>query len=221
MIALNENPVITREKIRVARLASLEIPHKDTGDHLDNQVELVKVSLHPLSSEEMTKLWSSFFQTHYRLSVAYAITVVLLDSKKEIAPGLPVQERKLYVFPFREPVIDKIEPQIVERTDDAQINLIGRNLLSNKVKILFGTEYSIIPKPADTSDTQIIIELPKELTAGVKQVQVIHPMMAGDPPIEHGNWTVSNIAAFVLSSTYCSQIANYFNSAWKESHIDS
>ena len=40
--------------------------------------ERVRVTLQPLSLEEMTKLWT-IFQTPYRLSVVYEATVVLID----------------------------------------------------------------------------------------------------------------------------------------------
>lgn len=42
----------------------------------------VRVTLQPLSLEEMTKLWT-IFQTPYRLSVVYEATVVLIDRAPE------------------------------------------------------------------------------------------------------------------------------------------
>jgi hypothetical protein len=41
----------------------------------------VRVTLQPLSLEEMSRLWSTF-QTQYRLSVAYEVSVVLIDSAR-------------------------------------------------------------------------------------------------------------------------------------------
>lgn len=199
MIALNEKPILTRKDIHQARITNDDIPDTDTGDHLDNQVELVKISFQPQSLEEMSKLWSTFFQTHYRLSVSYVATAVLLDSVKEIKAGLPVQERKLYVLPLRRPVIERVEQQIIERTSDAKITLMGQNLLASSVKILFGTTTSVIPKPGDMSETQITVQIPTELTAGIKTVQVAHPLMVGEPAVEHENWDVSNTVAFVLA----------------------
>ena len=45
-------------------------------------VDRVRVTLQPLSLEEMTKLWT-IFQTPYRLSVVYEATVVLIDRAPE------------------------------------------------------------------------------------------------------------------------------------------
>jgi hypothetical protein len=46
-------------------------------------VERVRVTLQPLSLEEMTKLWS-IFQAPYRPSVVYEATVVLIDRAPEV-----------------------------------------------------------------------------------------------------------------------------------------
>lgn len=48
------------------------------GNNLHLQAERVRITLQPLSLEEMTKLWSAC-QTQYRLSVAYEVSVVLID----------------------------------------------------------------------------------------------------------------------------------------------
>jgi len=116
MLTIHENPIITKKDIQTAIKAMAITPHTDTGDDLDTQIEMIKVSLANQSFEEMTKIWSSFFQTHYRLSVSCTVTVILLSTKKmDVKPGLPVQQRNILVLPFRRPVIDRIEPHIVER----------------------------------------------------------------------------------------------------------
>jgi len=208
MLTLHENPIITRKMIsdafeRIILVRNPRIPAADTVDTLADQIELLKISILPQSLEEMTKLWSAFFQTHYRLSVSCLVTAVLLDSKKVVKPRLPVQNRKLYVLPFKHPVIERIEPQIVELTADARIKVIGNNLLADggSLKVLFGTISSLVPKSEDVTNTEITTEIPKGLTAGVKPVQVVHSLTVGEPPstTEHENWSVSNTAAFVLA----------------------
>lgn len=215
MMALNENPVLDRKNIQRIRSNNSSLSDLQSEDYLDEQIESVKISFHHISSEEMTKIWSSFFQTHYRLSVAYAVSVVLLDNKaKKVKPSLNVQERKIYVLPFQRPVIERIEPQFVEIPSspaDAKINLIGRNLAADNVLLQFGdisVKLTGAAAPSSsgaltmdaTSGSQILaVSIPANLTAGVKQVRVIHPLMAGAPPSERLNWSVSNVAAFVLA----------------------
>jgi Pvc16 N-terminal domain len=197
-MTLNENPILSRQKILQTRMNSDKIPEKDLDDHLEAQIELVKITPEPLSLEDITKLWSSFFQTHYRLSVSYLITVVLLDSNKKTKISPPVQERNLYVFPLGKPAIERIDPQIVESGPQANITIWGQNLMAENVEIFFGNVIAT-PDVKDVFSDRITISLPSQLESGIKSVLVAHPLAIGEPPIKHGNWNTSNVAAFVLS----------------------
>jgi hypothetical protein len=208
MTVLEENSSLTRNQIINTRTKPSSIlTDASSEDYLEDQIEQVKITLHPASVEEMTKLWSSFFQTHYRLSVAYAATVVLLDRKKTIPPSLPVQERKLYVMPTASPVIDRIEPQVVERVANAQIKIIGTNLYAENVKVYFDNNIAVTPEATAISMNQISIKTPVKLPAGVKTVRVVHPLVAGDPPVEHLDWQTSNVGAFVLAPSIIDPIS--------------
>jgi hypothetical protein len=79
MSFLHDHAVLLREDLQTA-LA-------DAGVH--EQVERVRVTLQPLSLEEMSKLWTTF-QTQYRLSVAYCVSVVLIESDEPARTPLPV-----------------------------------------------------------------------------------------------------------------------------------
>jgi hypothetical protein len=59
---------------------------------LHNQIERITVTSKSLSIEEISKLWS-VFQTQYRVSAAYLVTVVLIDSRAEARSPLPVLKR--------------------------------------------------------------------------------------------------------------------------------
>lgn len=56
------------------------------------QIENVRVTPRPLSIEEMSKLWS-IFQTQYRVSASYLVTVLLIESRVPIKSGPPVLKR--------------------------------------------------------------------------------------------------------------------------------
>jgi hypothetical protein len=77
MAALHDHPVMLRDELKTA-LADAQV-------HL--QVERVRITPYPLSLEEMSKLWTTF-QTQYRISVAYQVSVVLIES--EIPPITPL-----------------------------------------------------------------------------------------------------------------------------------
>jgi hypothetical protein len=59
------------------------------GADLSRQVERVRITPHALSGEELSKLWA-VFQAPYRLSVAYEVSVVLIDSSRRSKAPPPV-----------------------------------------------------------------------------------------------------------------------------------
>jgi hypothetical protein len=59
---------------------------------LHEQVERVRITLQPLSVEEISKLWTAF-QTQFRTSVSYQVSVVLIESQRPAKAPLPVLTR--------------------------------------------------------------------------------------------------------------------------------
>lgn len=193
MRVLYENPVITRQSIDETVNNQ---PGLATSD-LTNQTELVKLVHQPLSIEEITKIWSSFFQIHYRISVCYEATVILLDSDKKSISSLPVTDRMVYVIPFEHLSIEKIEPLVVRPTNNPTIKIIGSNLKSDSVVVQFGNIVAA-PKLEDINHDYISVSVPSNLSAGIKPVQVIHNIRFGSRP-EPYNIFKSNVAPFVLA----------------------
>jgi len=197
---LHARPVITRDVIRQT-IAKPNFTFLATSN-LADAIELVKFTPLPLSLEELSKLWSVYFQTHYSLSLAYQGTVVLIDSEASPRPGLPVRTRNIYVAPFRQPLVEAV------RTDDGPDALIvadsmlvitGRRLRGEVTRVAFaGLE--VAPAPDQVSDTRISVQLPDGLRAGVQGLQVIQPRLIGTPPVAHRG-VESNLAAFVLHPT--------------------
>jgi hypothetical protein len=65
--------------------------------NLAEQVERVTFVMQPLNLEELSKLWSVFFQTPYVLSVAYQASVVLIEADLTPQPARPVDQRLITV----------------------------------------------------------------------------------------------------------------------------
>jgi hypothetical protein len=82
MSALHDHPLLSAEEIAAA------LPASDLGQ----QVERVRITLQPLSIEEISKIWAGF-QMQYRLSVAYEAAVVLIDSRRPLRAAPPVLRR--------------------------------------------------------------------------------------------------------------------------------
>jgi len=62
------------------------------GSGLENQPDRVRVTLQPLSLEDISKLWMGF-ATQYRVSVGYDVSVTLIDSTQPVKAALPVLAR--------------------------------------------------------------------------------------------------------------------------------
>jgi hypothetical protein len=196
MRVLHETPILTRDAI-TKTIEDITDPLAGlTDSDLAKQIEAVKLTHHPLSLEELTKLWSSFFQTRYRISVSYEATVVLLDSKKIPKPSLPVSERTVYVLPFTRPLIEKVEPQLVELTANSKMTIIGQNLKSENVSVQFG-EIQKTPDIENITDEEILVSIPVGLTAGINPVQVVHNLKLGTRPSPYRAFK-SNVIPFVL-----------------------
>ena len=99
MQLLHETPVLDRKAITTALNPSPSVETTlppalralaECG--LADQVEQIKLVPDPLSTEEMSKLWTAV-QSHYRPTAAYVATVVLIESSKPTKPTLPVLTR--------------------------------------------------------------------------------------------------------------------------------
>jgi hypothetical protein len=93
MLMLHDHSTMTRQQLQLA------LP----GNDLWQQVERVRLRPLPFGPEEISKLWTGFGKP-YRLSVAYEVTVVLLESTAPKIAQLPVLTRGTPQPPdFREP----------------------------------------------------------------------------------------------------------------------
>ena len=92
MRAFHDHPLLGADEI-AASLA---------GNDLGDQIERVRITPQPISVDEMSKLWTTF-QTNYRISVAYQVSVVLIESEREVRTPLPVLTPEISVQPFLTP----------------------------------------------------------------------------------------------------------------------
>src|SRR5215204_4617997 len=82
MSTLHDHPVLGAQEIKDA------LPDND----LHQQIERVRITSQPLTLEELSKLWAAF-QTQYRISAAYQVEVVLIESARPARSAPPVLQR--------------------------------------------------------------------------------------------------------------------------------
>lgn len=215
MQLFHETAVLDRNAIRQSIAAPsslvpgtlpLSLQSLSTSD-LADQVELIKISPEFLSIEDISKLWPAF-GAKYRPTAAYKATVVLIESRKPAKSSLPVRSRNIYVKPFRQPVIESIMSQsttgapIVENQrilSNYRLYLTGKQFQNDVVQVnIDGNEVDIVASNMTITDSSIAFDLPPGLSAGLHEIEIVHPLLMGSPPVLH-NGVTSKAATFVLS----------------------
>jgi hypothetical protein len=217
--ALHGRPQLDRQLIRDVIASQVGSKPFLAQVDLADQVELVKFTPLALDLEEMSKLWSIFFQVPYYLSIAYVGSVVLIEAAGSAQAALPVRGpipsadpdlpdepdgRNIYVDPFRFPRIDAV----VAGSSDADPILAGGTIrirghaLRGDVTGVTLNGLALDPPP-DPDDREIEVPLTSPpvpdaaLRAGVRGVQVVHHRLMGRPETPHRG-VESNVAPFVL-----------------------
>jgi hypothetical protein len=220
MQMLHETPCLTRDAIRTTLGSPSPLPGNllppalgaPAAADLADQIEQIKIVPQFLSTEEMSKLWTAM-QTGYHISVAYQVSVVLIESRRSTKSSLPVRAGKVYVLPFDQPFIEEVKSDVPAGADPritlaSTLAILGQNLKGPITRVaLSGLE---LPPPAfTTSDTRISFPLASltGLRAGVQTVQVIQQVPMGEPEVAHRGFE-SNAGAFLLHPTVTVAISN-------------
>jgi hypothetical protein len=193
---LHARPLLSRAQIDSALTAYPPLRDSD----LAADVERVKLSQLPLNLEELSKLWSVFFQTTYRLSIAYRATAVLLEADDPGADALPVLQYNLDVETLHEPVVE----EIVNASDDAlpitfgaPIRVRGAGLQAPVVGVQIdgqnATGVTVI------ADSELTATPPLPLRAGIHALQVVHERVLGTPPVAHPGGVASTVVPYALA----------------------
>ena len=173
--------MLRRSDIRAVIDGTEELKTSDLAD----AIEQVKLSPLPLSTEEMSKLWSVFFQTPHALSVAYQASVVLITGTDGAQQARPVLRRgeddrgpEAEVRPF--PLLDSIHIGLPEQAElrprpasfravqlGHQVRLKGLNLTEGIVSVQFVHQRVHIQNElpvsnANQTSTEILVTLPDD-----------------------------------------------------------
>lgn len=140
MQLLHENPVLMREQLRIA----LGAPSPVDGTllpgpfgtlsaiDLADQVEMIKIAPTFLSSEDLSKLWTAM-QARYRPSMAYMVSVVLIQNETGARVAPPVLKRGAG---DRGPTSSATPPPGINSVQPAQSPLLPAARLGDDLRIL-------------------------------------------------------------------------------------
>ncbi|MCT7983118.1 DUF4255 domain-containing protein [Laspinema sp. A4] len=187
---LSDRTTLTRDTI-YETLADSSYPYL-IDSNLADQTEEISFSPMDLSLEDLSKVWSVFFQTPYSISLVYKATVVMIEGEESAYRALPVRERALSgVIPFfNRPLVE----QVVSRSGkfdpilaNSTLLIRGKNFNSKQTTVrISGLEIT----PQSVSETELLVPLSStpdnSLKAGVQSLQVIHHIST-ESRSENGN----------------------------------
>jgi hypothetical protein len=165
MRLLHDYTILNPDDIRSA------LPESD----LQNQIERVKITLLPLNLEDISKLWATF-QTQYRISVAYEVSVLLIESNRPVKTPLPVLMRGSndkgviaqadLIPPF--PTLEQLQLPNGQPSLRLGERLIFKgNHLNSEGNLVVRFLHPLISQPFEVitqlaTDTEIVVELPDQ-----------------------------------------------------------
>jgi hypothetical protein len=187
-------PVLTSDRIEIALTNATKVSAANifsqalssiSTTELAQSLGEIKISSEFLNLEETSRLWS-LFQTHYRPSTAYRVSMVSMPERREYQPDNHTITRSI-------PQIDRVTT-LGDRSITLSDALVirGQNLQGETTLIRIGKK-DIFLTTQEVQPTQINFKLPGYLAAGVQGIQVIHSSIA-TPNLP----TESNLATFVL-----------------------
>jgi len=169
MSLLYDHPVLSGDDIRAATQGPL--PSSD----LDQQLERIRITLHPLNIDELSKLWTGFAM-QYRLSAAYEVSVALIESTRASRTPVPVLTRGKNDQGFTSqpnlnpqvPTLSSITPpnnQPSARLNDlvvvSGLNLDGSNVGVQFDHPLWTTPIVLTPQPGATGSS-LTVQIPNK-----------------------------------------------------------
>lgn len=170
MSVLHDSPVLSRAEIRVAL----------AGSDLADQFEPLKITPLPMTLEELSQLWT-VFMTSYRVSTAYEITVLLIESDAPVKSPLPVLARGQAdvgwpALPGGAPALREVRPpnaQPAARLGE-DVVVVGEGIVAHAAARFTSTRVT----PA--------VDLP--LAAATSSEGIVHLPPKGEDPGALGRW---------------------------------
>ena len=193
------NSQIIRETI-----ADPAFPYLADSD-LADQIDMIRAEFLSISTDELSKIWSVFFQTSYALSVVYKVTVVLIEGEEPLQRALPVKARNITLLPYyhdKQPIIQQVMAQTGKYQPilaNSTLLIRGQMLSVPEAKVRIG-EQLLTPATAKATEIRLpLAAIPHDaLKAGAQTLQIGRYVLDlnGDMPIVE-----SNVFPFILCPT--------------------
>ncbi len=205
--ALHARPALSPELVANAIQQKGNVPGDRYLQETDiDQAKGIRFESYPLSLEELSKLWSVFFQMPYALSLAYRATAVMVEAEDLPVPALPVRDIGARSGAGGIPQIEQILPLLVE--PDTPIVLRGRNLSAADTWIQFSGSATPVAPQATADGLQVT--LPNDLAAGATSASLVdatgRPLSNAAPFMLHPRVISADVANRLLTVNLVPQV---------------
>jgi hypothetical protein len=199
MKVFHDTPVVPRDTIETALqdlLSVLPVPPEQkliSASTLASQVEHIRITPEALTTEEIYRLWTAF-QTSYRPTTSYQVSVVVIQDTQGFASNLPVQQRSVLALPLISPLIDSITPTMAVLGQTITIN--GSNFLGDTAAattVSFDTAAGVAAASVQGSCVRVVV--PSTLFAGTHSIRVMRSVTFPSSSVAHPGFA-SNPAPF-------------------------
>ncbi len=182
---------------------------------LQNQFEKIILYLDQLSLDDMTKVWTAL-TLPYRLSVAYTVSVVQVESQRQrpyprLVGELPDAGPRVQVITMSTPYIEQLLVKRQEMSSTQQsssapyarigdrLDLAGSGFNRDDMRVQLG---SVLCDPLDDpalTSKQLSVRVPDDvkLQPGPLAISVVRQVSMGKPPEDRPGFK-SNVAVFML-----------------------
>ncbi|MBB5503115.1 DUF4255 domain-containing protein [Paraburkholderia sp. MM5384-R2] len=193
MKIMHDTPVVPRKTIADAFNELLSPVTTEgtliSGSMLANQIEHIRITPETLTTEEIYRLWTAF-QTSYRPTTSYQVSVVVIQDTETYASNLPVRKRSVMVLPLQSPSIDNVAPNPIAA--GATLTVQGSNFLGdtpNSTLVSFDGAPGIAPATVQGKVLRVV--LPASLQSGTRSLRVQRTVTYTTSPTPHGGFSSS------------------------------
>jgi hypothetical protein len=181
MRVLHDNPALTN--------GSTAAGHPVLDASLDTAYEKMKLRLEPISLEDVSKVWTALGRP-YRLSAAYEVSVIQIESRKprsypQLVGKPPPEGPRVRAVAERNPLITELQGQRLPGPYAGvgdELVVRGEDLAGDSPRVFFGDVEAPVTSARDDRLTVLVPDDPR-LELGPQRLNVIRRVEFDSPPV--------------------------------------
>ncbi|MCM8531140.1 MAG: DUF4255 domain-containing protein [Lentisphaeraceae bacterium] len=139
---------------------------------LYEQHATIKIEPVILSLEDISKMWTTFFQIPHEHSLNYEVSVILIEGNYNIEKSLPASGVNTLPDPSGIAKVLSVQPPYFEYPDAVQTIELKCESISKNTKVRF-LEAGVDITPEIVSPTLLKVQVPQEVRAGLNEVVLV------------------------------------------------